>query len=71
MIVFALYIFNYALQNKIEFKRFSFTGYVRIVLALISFWFMATNYVVAGWCYLISVGLDAIDGHAARHFNQS
>lgn len=32
---------------------------------------MQTNYVVAGWCYIISALLDAIDGHAARAFNQS
>lgn len=31
---------------------------------------MASNYVIAGWCYIISVLLDAFDGHAARHFNQ-
>lgn len=32
---------------------------------------MPTNYVLAVWCYLISALLDAFDGHAARHFNQS
>lgn len=32
---------------------------------------MQTNYIVAGWCYIISALLDAIDGHAARAFNQS
>ncbi|XP_013113308.1 CDP-diacylglycerol--inositol 3-phosphatidyltransferase [Stomoxys calcitrans] len=46
-------------------------GYARIFLALIAFWFMSTNYVVAGWCYAISALLDAVDGHAARAFNQS
>lgn len=48
-----------------------FSGYARIVLAVISFYFMQTNYIVAGWCYIISALLDAIDGHAARAFNQS
>uniref|UniRef100_A0A0K8TLC0 CDP-diacylglycerol--inositol 3-phosphatidyltransferase n=1 Tax=Tabanus bromius TaxID=304241 RepID=A0A0K8TLC0_TABBR len=46
-------------------------GYGRIVLAVISFWYMPTNYVISGWCYIISVFLDSIDGHAARAFNQS
>ncbi|KAL5274921.1 CDIPT family protein [Megaselia abdita] len=46
-------------------------GYGRIALAIISFWFMSTNYIISGWCYAISALLDAIDGHAARHFNQS
>lgn len=32
---------------------------------------MQTNYIIAGWCYIISALLDAIDGHAARAFNQS
>ncbi|KAH8244740.1 hypothetical protein KR038_006271 [Drosophila bunnanda] len=46
-------------------------GYARIVLALIAFWFMSTNYVISGWCYVTSALLDAVDGHAARAFNQS
>ncbi|KAJ9578385.1 hypothetical protein L9F63_005391 [Diploptera punctata] len=46
-------------------------GYGRIVLALISFYFMPTNYAIACWCYIISGLLDAFDGHAARYFNQS
>ena len=29
-------------------------GYGRIFLALLSFWFMPTNYVAASWCYIIS-----------------
>lgn len=48
-----------------------YVGYARIFLAIVAFWFMQTNYVVAGWCYIISALLDAIDGHAARAFNQS
>lgn len=46
-------------------------GYSRIVLAIISFYYMPTNYVVAAWCYIISGLLDAFDGHAARMLNQS
>lgn len=54
------------------FKNYPFfVGYARIVLALVSFWFMPTNYVVAVICYVVSALLDAIDGHAARHYNQS
>lgn len=46
-------------------------GYARVILALVSFYFMPTNYVVAVVCYVSSSLLDAFDGHAARHFNQS
>lgn len=49
----------------------SFAGYARIVLAVIAFYYMRTNYVVAGWCYIVSALLDSVDGHAARAFNQS
>ncbi|CAH1802147.1 unnamed protein product [Owenia fusiformis] len=45
-------------------------GYARIVLALVSFYFMPTDYVTATWCYLLSGLLDAFDGHAARMLNQ-
>lgn len=50
---------------------FAFAGYARIVLAVVSFYYMPSNYVVAVWCYVVSALLDAFDGHAARHFNQS
>lgn len=66
-------------MNKLWFMPFLcdvidksfFLGYARIFLAIVSFYFMQTNYMVAGWCYIISALLDAIDGHAARAFNQS
>nr|XP_002121442.1 CDP-diacylglycerol--inositol 3-phosphatidyltransferase [Ciona intestinalis] len=45
-------------------------GYVRIVLAIASAYYMPFDYVTASLCYVISVGLDAIDGYAARVFNQ-
>lgn len=61
-------------QNKeIAFSWFLFfatLGYARIVLAIVSFYFMPTNHVIASWCYIVSVLLDALDGHAARKFNQ-
>jgi len=47
------------------------TGYARIILALISIYFMPTNYKIACTCYVVSALLDAFDGHAARTFNQS
>ena len=47
------------------------TGYGRVILAIISFYFMTTNHIIASWCYIISALLDAVDGHAARYFNQS
>ncbi|XP_011632698.1 CDP-diacylglycerol--inositol 3-phosphatidyltransferase isoform X1 [Pogonomyrmex barbatus] len=46
-------------------------GFGRVILALISFYFMRTDYIIATWCYVISSLLDAIDGHAARYYNQS
>ncbi|XP_003739019.1 CDP-diacylglycerol--inositol 3-phosphatidyltransferase [Galendromus occidentalis] len=46
-------------------------GYGRIILALLSFYFMPFDYSRAFWCYMLSAFLDAWDGHAARYFNQS
>ncbi|XP_014252564.1 CDP-diacylglycerol--inositol 3-phosphatidyltransferase [Cimex lectularius] len=46
-------------------------GYVRVLLAIVSFYFMPTNYPVASVCYVVSGFLDAFDGHAARAFDQS
>lgn len=48
-----------------------YTGYARIILALISIYYMPTNYKIACTCYVVSALLDAFDGHAARAFNQS
>uniref|UniRef100_A0A336KH25 CDP-diacylglycerol--inositol 3-phosphatidyltransferase n=1 Tax=Culicoides sonorensis TaxID=179676 RepID=A0A336KH25_CULSO len=46
-------------------------GYARIILALVSFYYMPSDYLVSATCYIVSVILDALDGHAARQFNQS
>lgn len=46
-------------------------GFARVILAIISFYFMPTNCVLACTCYITSALLDAFDGHAARYFNQS
>lgn len=71
-----MYVFTCIIDLKLHWFYYSvlcfrFAGYARIVLAIIAFWFMSTNYVIAGWCYIISALLDAVDGHAARAFNQS
>lgn len=45
-------------------------GYARILLMLLSFYFMPFNYVISTFCYIVSSLLDAIDGYTARYFNQ-
>jgi len=47
-----------------------YIGYVRIAFALISFYFMPTNHVIATSAYIFSSLLDAVDGYAARFLNQ-
>ena len=58
-------------KSKMDENIFLFVpnliGYGRIFLALLSFWFMPTNHIAAGWCYILSGLLDAFDGHAARY----
>ncbi|XP_067940077.1 CDP-diacylglycerol--inositol 3-phosphatidyltransferase-like [Watersipora subatra] len=46
-------------------------GYARIILAILSCYYMPIDYVTAGTCYVISGLLDALDGHAARYLNQT
>jgi CDP-diacylglycerol--inositol 3-phosphatidyltransferase len=46
-------------------------GYARIVLGLLSLLFMPTNATTTMFLYGISCLLDAADGYAARHYNQS
>ena len=48
----------------------SSTGYGRVVLALVSFYYMPYDPVKATVFYLFSGLLDAFDGWAARKFNQ-
>ncbi|KAK3858362.1 hypothetical protein Pcinc_035445 [Petrolisthes cinctipes] len=45
-------------------------GYGRIILALLSFYYMPTNPNLAAFSYILSGFLDAFDGHAARLLNQ-
>jgi len=46
-------------------------GYGRIFLAILSCMLMQSHPQGAMLCYFLSAGLDAVDGHAARFFNQS
>lgn len=44
--------------------------YLRVVFAFASFYYMPTDPVLASVLYIVSGGLDAIDGHLARMLNQ-
>ncbi|XP_064459248.1 CDP-diacylglycerol--inositol 3-phosphatidyltransferase-like [Ornithodoros turicata] len=46
-------------------------GYLRIILAIASFYFMRTDYIMASTCYLVSAFVDCLDGYAARALNQA
>jgi len=45
-------------------------GYVRVILAIISFYFAFTHPIIFSFCYMTSFLLDAADGYAARSLNQ-
>ena len=47
------------------------TGYVRIVLAFASLYYMPLHPRTCSFLYSISCLLDALDGYAARYFEQS
>lgn len=46
-------------------------GYIRIILGLVSFYYIYDDYIASITMYTLSVLLDAVDGHVARYFNQS
>ncbi|KAI8810748.1 CDP-alcohol phosphatidyltransferase-domain-containing protein [Cladochytrium replicatum] len=46
-------------------------GYTRIILAILALYLLPTNPFKAMISYSISSLLDAVDGHAARYFNQT
>lgn len=46
-------------------------GYARIFLALASFYYMKTDFKLAMVFYVTSGLMDALDGYAARYYNQS
>jgi len=45
-------------------------GYARIILLVVSLFYMRTDHGIAASLYLLSGLLDALDGHAARILNQ-
>ncbi|XP_028410407.1 CDP-diacylglycerol--inositol 3-phosphatidyltransferase-like [Dendronephthya gigantea] len=45
-------------------------GYVRIFLAILSFYYMAVSPVIFATCYLLSAFLDQFDGYFARRLGQ-
>ncbi len=49
---------------------FTFKGYTRILLVGVALYFMPTDPGPAIGLYLLSALLDAIDGNAARYFDQ-
>ena len=46
-------------------------GYARVLSALAAFYVAFDDHVLFAWLYSISMGLDAVDGVAARAFKQS
>ncbi|CAG0883544.1 unnamed protein product [Cyprideis torosa] len=46
-------------------------GYMRIILAVFAILVMQLSHQLTFWAYFISALLDAVDGHAARTYNQS
>jgi len=46
-------------------------GYLRIILLLIAFYFATDNYLAFLFFYVLSFGLDVVDGYVARKFQQT
>lgn len=46
-------------------------GYSRVILCLVSLYFMPHNPLATVVLYITSAGLDAVDGHTARYFGQT
>ena len=61
-----LYIYNILKLVCLQIN----TGYVRVIFAFISFYFMTNSPILAGIFYILSVLMDELDGYAARTFNQ-
>jgi CDP-diacylglycerol--inositol 3-phosphatidyltransferase len=62
--------YSSAMEENIFLFIPNIIGYARVVLALVSFYFMPTHLWLAGSTYLLSGFLDAFDGWAARKFSQ-
>jgi CDP-diacylglycerol--inositol 3-phosphatidyltransferase len=45
-------------------------GYARVILAIVAFYYMPHDPVIAGASYMLSAFLDAFDGYAARLLDQ-
>eukprot|EP01087_Luapelamoeba_hula_P012728 TRINITY_DN357_c0_g1_i1.p1 TRINITY_DN357_c0_g1~~TRINITY_DN357_c0_g1_i1.p1 ORF type:complete len:228 (-),score=34.12 TRINITY_DN357_c0_g1_i1:111-794(-) len=60
-------------QNKENVYLFipNLIGYGRVISAIIAFWVCFDSPLLFIFLYGVSAALDAVDGHAARHFNQS
>ncbi len=58
------------MENLIEYNLFC-SGYARVFLSIVSFYFMPSHPKITIFCYLTSGFLDALDGHAARALGQS
>ena len=67
VIIFFLILFIYI---NLFIYSFFFSGYGRIILAILSFYYMRTSPGLAAGSYILSGFLDAFDGHAARLLNQ-
>eukprot|EP01006_Ploeotia_vitrea_P067447 TRINITY_DN97292_c0_g1_i1.p1 TRINITY_DN97292_c0_g1~~TRINITY_DN97292_c0_g1_i1.p1 ORF type:complete len:213 (+),score=94.49 TRINITY_DN97292_c0_g1_i1:46-684(+) len=57
--------------NKVFFYIPNLIGYARIVFAVLSVQKAFVDWQASVFFYFLSQGMDAIDGVAARHFNQS
>ena len=58
-------------HQEINLMLIAFEGYSRIVLAIASLYYMPLHPRTCSLLYLISYGLDSLDGVAARFFQQS
>ena len=47
------------------------SGYFRIITCVLAMYYALDNWILAASFYTISQGLDAVDGTAARYYNQS
>jgi len=64
-------MFLFSLIGIISDQTFHFTGYFRILSAILAFYYgFYDQYILYFLFYSVSQLLDAVDGHAARFFNQ-
>jgi len=59
------------LAENIFFFLPNVIGYVRVILAVVSFHYMPDDHIAASIAYILSALLDAIDGYLARRYNQA